>query len=265
MKIQYINKAADILYNSRINLKRIQSLPLQCNPSNKKEGYLIQDALINKYLLSKRNILVIGKKVGCTNKAAQDQINVNEPFYGNIISSYSAKSDCSLKTNNFFKPFIEPEFSFKIKKDIPIIDTPYSFEKICEYIELVLPSIEIVDSRFKDWTKVGINNLIADNAVNAFWIHGNETKKLNEYNFSNHKVNVYINNKIVEEGNSRNVLKNPINSITWLVNSLAKQGKYLSQNNYVSTGTCTPAIQVNKGDKVVADFGKLGKVEVNFI
>ena len=69
----------------------------------------------------------------------------------------------------------------------------------------------------------------------------------------------------MEEGNSKNVLKNPINSITWLVNSLAKQRKYLPQNSYISTGTCTPAIQVSRGDKVVADFGKLGKVKVNFI
>lgn len=265
MKIKYIKYAAEILYNSRMNMERLEKLPTNCIPLNKKDAYLIQENLVYKYLSSNGNISEIGKKVGCTNKAAQNQINVNEPFYGSLLSRYSKKSNNSLKIKNFFKPFIEPEFSFKIEKNIPIKNAPYSSEKIYKYIKTVLPSIEIVDSRFNDWTKVGINNLIADNGVNSFWIHGKETDKINEYNFLNHNVKVYINNKIVKQGNSKNVLSNPINSITWLVNNLAKQKKYLIKNSYISTGTCTPAIPVNKGDKVIADFGKLGKIRVNFI
>ena len=37
-------------------------------------------------------------------------------------------------------------------------------------------------------------------------------------------------------------------------------GKSLPKNSYVSTGTCTPAIPIKKGDEVMADFGKLGNV-----
>ena len=118
MKIENINKAADILYNSRINLKRIQSLPLHCNPNNKNEAYSIQETLIKKYLSVNTNSSVIGKKVGCTNKTAQEQINVKEPFYGNLLSNYSSKSNFSLKSDNFFGPFVEPEFSFKIKHEL---------------------------------------------------------------------------------------------------------------------------------------------------
>jgi 2-oxo-3-hexenedioate decarboxylase len=53
---------------------------------------------------------------------------------------------------------------------------------------------------------------------------------------------------------------NPINSLTWLINNLALIGKSLPKNSYISTGTCTPAIPIKKGDKVMADFGKLGNV-----
>ena len=38
-----INKAADILYNSRINIKRIKELPKECTPKTIEEAYLIQD------------------------------------------------------------------------------------------------------------------------------------------------------------------------------------------------------------------------------
>ena len=47
----------------------------------------------------------------------------------------------------------------------------------------MLPSIEIVDSRFEDWTIAGIDNIIADNAANAYWIHGDEVYNLDLFNF----------------------------------------------------------------------------------
>ena len=265
MEINNINLAADILFESRIYLKKIAELPKNCAPQNKKEAYSIQNSLVKKYISFDNNISVIGKKIGCTNKAAQNQINVNEPFYGNIFSHYSSKSNCSIHSKDFFRPFIEPEFSFKIKEEFDISKAPYSSEEVNKSIHSVLPSIEIVDSRFDDWTIAGIDNIIADNAANAYWIYGDEINNLESFNFSDHVVLLYINDKIVVKGNSKNVLDNPINSLTWLINTLAGQGNRLSKNYYISTGTCTPAIPINKGDKVCADFGALGKVKFNFI
>ena len=143
-------------------------------------------------------------------------------------------------------PYLEPEFSFKIKNNIDLSKIPYSFDEIYNSIDSVLPSIEIVDSRFHDWKIVGINNLIADNGVNAYWIYGEEKKDLRKFDFSNHSVKVYINNKLVEKGNSRDVLENPINSLNWLINSLKKYNGTLYKGDYVSTGTCTVAIPINK-------------------
>ena len=47
---------------------------------------------------------------------------------------------------------------------------------VYESIEYVLPSIEIVDSRYIDWTSIGVNNIIADNAAHAHWIYGEYNK-----------------------------------------------------------------------------------------
>ena len=268
MEIKYINQASNILFSSRIKLKKIKKLTKNCIPRNMKEAYNIQSSLIKKYLLNNEKERVIGKKIGCTNKAAQKQLNVNEPFYGSIFSNYSSKSNCTLNANKFFNPLIEPEFSFKIKNELDISKAPYSFEEVYNSIDSVLPSIEIVDSRFENWTSVGIYNLIADNAANAYWVYGKEIKNLNILNFSNHSVTLFINSKIVKKGNAKNVLNNPINSLTWLINTLAKKGITLPKNNYISTGTCTPAIKVNKKDKAVnilADFGILGKVNLKLI
>ena len=102
-----INNAANILFNARIKMKRILKLPKDCIPLDKKEAYKIQRSLVAKYLSQQKNIRIIGKKIGCTNKIAQKQINVLEPFYGDLISNYVSKSNCTLEINKFFKPYIE--------------------------------------------------------------------------------------------------------------------------------------------------------------
>ena len=255
-----INKAAKTLYNSRINLKRIRELPKDCIPKSIKEAYDIQDELANQYISAKKNTLIIGKKIGCTNKAAQVQLNVKESFFGNMFSNNISKSNCIINSEEYFSPFIEPEFSFVMKNELNISRAPYNPEIVYNSVSAVLPSIELVDSRFEDWTIMGVNNLIADNAVHAHWIYGNELKNLNDFNFNNHSVDLFINGKLIDKGNSSNVMGNPINSLTWLINNLALIGKSLPKNSYISTGTCTPAIPIKKGDKIMADFGKLGNV-----
>ena len=87
-----INIASEILYNSRINLINLEKLPNQCIPSNKEEAYTIQDKLIKFYKSNNQNTYVIGKKIGCTNKAAQIQLNINDSFFGNMFSKNISKS-----------------------------------------------------------------------------------------------------------------------------------------------------------------------------
>ena len=255
-----INKAAETLYNSRVNLKRIRELPKDCIPKSIKEAYDIQDELTNRYISADKNTLLIGKKIGCTNKTAQVQLNIKESFFGNMFSNNISKSNCIINSEKYFSPFVEPEFSFVMKNKLDISKAPYSSQIVYESVSAVLPSIELVDSRFEDWTIIGVSNLIADNAVHAHWIYGNEKKNLNHFNFNNHSVDLFINGKLIDKGNSSNVMGNPINSLTWLINNLALIGKSLPKNFYISTGTCTPAIPIKKGDNVMADFGKLGNV-----
>jgi len=255
-----INKAADILYNSRINLKKIKLLPEECIPKSAKEAYEIQNEVAKRYIKKNKETLIIGKKIGCTNKAAQIQLNVKESFFGNIFSDNISKSNCIINSEKYFSPYVEPEFSFVMKNELDVSKAPYNVNIVYESILAILPSIEIVDSRYDDWTNVGVNNLIADNAVHAHWVFGTEVKDLSNFNLNNHSVDLLINKKLIEKGNSNNVMENPINSLTWLINNLALMGKALPKNHYISTGTCTKAIPISPGDNIIADFGKLGTV-----
>jgi len=94
---------------------------------------------------------------------------------------------------------------------------------------------------------------------------GKRNNLINIINLNDQEVKLFINNKIVSEGNTNMVLENPINSAIWIVNKLALMGEPMLKGQYISTGTCTPAIPISKDNFIKADFGKLGLIEINYI
>jgi len=257
-------EAAKILFNHRLDKKGLKNLPEKLQPHDLDQAYKIQNELKILYLSLSKNES-IGKKVGCTNKIAQEQLDIFEPFYGSLFSRYSSENHCKLKSTKFYKPFIEPEISFKLKKDININDAPFSFDDAKHLFKSMLPSLEIVDFRFGENIKeVGIKNLISTNGASEYWIKGNEFP-LNSIDLNDHSVKLYINDNLLAEGNTNLVLNNPINSAIWLINKLANSGEPMLKNQFISTGTCTPAMKIVKNNFIKADFGTLGNIELNFI
>jgi len=209
---------------------------------------------------------MIGKKVGCTNKEAQDQLGIHEPFHGNLFSNFSNINGCSIKSKNFFKPYIEPEISFLIKQDVDISKYPFSIDDANDLFEGFVCSIEIVDFRFqKPITEIGIENIIATNGASDYWIRGKMLYKLNEINFNDNSVSVHINDDLVEKGNVRNVLKNPLNSAIWLINDVSKKNFCMLKGQYISTGSCTKAVKIEPNQKITAKFKNLENLEFNYI
>ena len=267
MQDKNILLAANILFNHRLNKTGLKKLPSNLNPGTIEESYKIQNELKILYLTLNNNIC-IGKKVGCTNKFAQEQVNIFEPFYGNLFSKFSDISGCTLKSSKFFKPFIEPEISFRIKEDININKAPFSYSDSLNLFDAMIPSIELVDFRFGDNIKdVGINNLIVTNGASEFYIQGEKTYNLDEINLENQIVKLFINNKLADSGNTNLVLGNPINSAIWLINKLSELGEPMLQGQLITTGTCTKAIPIPSDGpcSVKADFGNLGCVEFESI
>ena len=143
METDKIIKAANILYDSRIKLIKIKELPKDCMPKSIEDAYSIQDELKKKYLSANDSTRLIGKKIACTNKAAQVQLNINESFSGNLFSDNISKSNTKINPQNYFSPFVEPEFAFIMKNELEVSEAPYTLETVYNSIDAVLPSIGI--------------------------------------------------------------------------------------------------------------------------
>ena len=260
-----IVKAAKILFEHKLNKTGLNDLESNYKPKTIEEAYLIQEELKINYLTLSNNIC-FGKKVGCTNLQAQKQVGVNSPFYGNLFSRFSTETKTSLKSKNFFQPWIEPEIGIRIKDDINISKAPFNFNNINDLFDGIVCSIEIVDFRFKQSiNKIGINNLISTNGASDFWIKGDKIFPLDNVNLNDNPVFLEINNEIVAKGNTNNVLNNPFNSALWLINLLSKKGEIMLKGQYISTGSCTKAVKIKNQQYIKADFGSLGTIEFQYI
>lgn len=134
--------------------------------------------------------------------------------------------------------------------------------KLRRAVEGVLPGIEVVDSRYDSWTTVGTPSLIADNACHAAWVPGPLVKNWREVDLAAQQVRLLINGDLKGEGSGAAVLGHPLNALTWLANELNTRGVGLQAGDYVTTGVTTDIYLAEAGDRVLADFGALGQVEL---
>ncbi len=261
MEYIHTQEAAKFLFESRLNKFSINNLPDKLTPKTDSDAYLIQEELKLLYLSLKDNIS-IGKKVGCTSVDGQKQLDIVEPFYGNLFSRFYSLEPKDISSKKFNKPFMEPEISLRIKEDIDISNAPFSINDINDLFDGFVCSVEIVDFRFNQTLKeIGALKLIASNGASEFWIRNSEVFKMDKINFEDHPISITYNNNMIGEGNTKNVMGNPLNSGLWLINKIAKKGETLLKEQFISTGTCSKAHELNANTKVSADFGKLGKIE----
>ena len=203
--------------------------------------------------------------MGCTSLEGQKQLDISEPFYGNLFSRFYAIEPDGISSKKFSKPFIEPEIALRVKEDIDISKAPFSTKDINDLFDGFVCSLEIVDFRFnKNLKEIGAFNLIATNGASEFWIRNAEVFSMNKINFNDHEIKISFNKEIIGQGNVNTVMENPLYSGLWLINKIAQKGETLLKGQFISTGTCTKAHELPPDTEVSADFGQLGKIEFSY-
>ncbi len=256
-------EAAEILAQARRDGQTIEGLPGRLQPQNLEDAYQIQGALI-PLIEALSNGKRAGYKGGATNDAALQGFGLEEPFVGVLISSYMLKSGDTIADADCKFKLLEPEFAFRMGEDLPAAAAPYDPDGVRAAIASVMTSIEVVDLRYTGGIGAGGMQVIADNSAAGYWLAGTEYADLDAIDFDDWPVSLHINGDLVAEGNSANVLGNPLNSLTFLANKLCMWGGGLKAGDIVTAGSCTAPTPAQAGDECVADFGSLGKVSVRF-
>jgi 2-keto-4-pentenoate hydratase len=253
--------ASDLLAHARTLMQRLPGLPAAVRPQTPEAAYAVQAELIPK-LLAQLGGSAIGYKIACTNEVAQRQLHVDGPFFGRLLSATTHEAPARIRSSEYFMRVMEAEFAFQMARDLPPLGTVRSREEVAGAVEGVMAGIEVVDSRFDSWTTVGTPSLIADNACHAAWIRGPLVRDWRDLDLAAQKVRLIINGEVKGEGSGAAVLGHPLNALTWLANALNRRGMALRAGDCITTGVTTGIYLAGPGDRVVADFGTVGAVEL---
>ncbi|WP_448028688.1 2-keto-4-pentenoate hydratase [Bradyrhizobium liaoningense] len=239
---------------------KIDALEARLRPQSRAEGYAVQAALERQ---SRGKLF--GWKIAATSEAGQKHINVAGPMAGRIMSDtvIADGGTASMKGNEMRVG--EPEFAFRMGRDLPPRATPYTVDEVLAAVETLHPAIEIPDSRFVDFAGAGEAQLIADNACAHLFVLGAATAadwRAMDLVAERPQITLRGERYI---GHGRNVLGDPRVALAWLANELRGLGITLRAGEVVTTGTCHPPLPIQAGDHFAADFGVLGKVSVRFV
>lgn len=260
MTPETIDRAARALCNARVNRSRIDAVPDGCRPATIGEAYRIQDRLIA--LLGEQ---IYGWKIGATSQKARDFVGINDgSLRAQMLAVNCYDHPANLKDHFFFMRALECEFAFTLKKDLPRGSAPYDEAAVLAAVESLHPAIEVSDSRYTDWTGVGGPALVADNCNDGAFVRGARAADWRETDLTQHEVTLHRNDEVVANGSGAEVITGPLGILVWLANELAEAGDGLRAGQVITTGSCTGVVVAEPGDRIRADFGTFGEVELTF-
>jgi 2-keto-4-pentenoate hydratase len=239
---------------------RMEGLPQAVRPQTVADGYAAQAALVDLAESS-----VAGWKIAATSLGGQQHINVDGPLAGRLFTRFVLQDGASVPIGHNNMQVCEAEFAFVMQHDLPATanGAPYTQAQVVAAMGALHTAIEVPDSRYMDFVKVGMPQLIADNACAAWFVLGPRCpESWRTMDLSAHKVSATVNGQPAGEGTGANVLGDPRIALTWIANALPKYGAMLRAGDIVTTGTCIVPAKVKPGDLMQAHYGALGLATV---
>jgi len=206
---------------------------------------------------------IAGKKVGLTAKPIQIALGVDQPDFGHLFASMRVEDGGTIAARDLIQPRAEAEIGIVLGRDLR--GPGLTDLDVVDATEALVPTLEIVDSRVRDW-KIAFVDTVADNGSSARFVVG--TKRTPPAGIDTRTVGVVFekNGELVGTGAGAAVLgATPYRAVAWLANTLAAEGLELKAGDVILPGALCPMVAVAAGDTVRADFGILGTVSVRFV
>ncbi|RCW46070.1 2-keto-4-pentenoate hydratase [Halopolyspora algeriensis] len=247
--------AADLLWQAQQDRTPIDPLTELLPGIDVVDAYEIQRLNIRRRLDT--GALVRGHKVGLSSPVMQQMMGVDEPDYGHLLDTMVLSEDTPVDTSRYCCPRIEVEIGYVLGTTLP--GQSCTEADVLAATEYVAPSLELIDSRIKDW-KIGLADTIADNASSAGVILGSTQAAPDDLDLADIEAVLYTGDTEVTRGNSSAVLGNPTTAVAWLARKVASFGVTLEAGHVILPGSCTRAIDIGPGDEFRAEFAGLGTV-----
>ena len=271
--------AAACLPASAACLSDAEAAALVANYLNKKpaatpEGLNDADAActrakVNKFLVQQTGAKVIGYKAGLTNPAVQKRFNASAPVWGVLYAPMLLQDGATIEAAFGARPVFEADLLVRVSDSrISQAKTP---EQVLQYIDQVIPAIELPDLVVEAPSKLNGAGVAAINVAARYFVTGSpiEVKRTQAFadSLASMKVLVMGGGEDLDTGFGRDVLDHPLNAVAWLAQDLQKHGLALKKGDLVSVGSFSKLMPPKAGQKVEVQYQGLPdnpSVTVNF-
>ena len=224
------------------------------------DAYAIQAAILARKLARGRRLA--GLKAGLTSFAKMKQMGVDSPVFGFMTDDFLVAHGGEAHLSELIHPKVEPEIAFVLRK--PLKGPGCHIAAVLDATDFVLPGIEVIDSRFKDF-KFDLKSVIADNTSASRFVVGGQPARVHDLDLRNTGIVLEKNGEPVSFGAGAAVLGHPATAVAMLANHLGAHGQEIPAGMLVLSGGITEAIPVAAGDHITLHVQGMGHTGLRFV
>jgi 2-keto-4-pentenoate hydratase len=224
-------------------------------------AYAVQQGLVQKRLAG--GATVVGRKIGATSEAVQNQLGVDQPDFGYLLDDMDVSHQDPISMRRLLQPRVEAEVAFLLGRDVAMDEDAITVESVRECVDVAVPALEIVDSRIENWD-IGFTDTVADNASSGLYVVGRDGRKLDELEPRDVEMSLSINGEVRSSGNGAACLGDPLEALRWLAVQCRRFDDPLRAGQVVLSGALGPFVPFAAGDRVEASISGFAPLVAHF-
>lgn len=234
----------------------IADIPDADAPATLQEAFAIQDAAFD----------MLGRTPGAWKVGGSPG---TEPTAAPIAASKLYPSGQALPSEAHRNFGVEAEIAFRLGRDLPARDTPYTAEELRAAASTLIVTMEIVESRLRDWPKVDPLWALMDFQANDSLVLGTEMPMPDALDIPNQPVRVLFDGTVAFEDTGSFKGGDPFALMAWLANHALKRegsmtGRGLKSGDVITTGSWNGVSFAGPGVAAKIEFPGLGEAEMRF-
>lgn len=204
---------------------------------------------------------VVGRKIGLTSPAVQEQLGVDQPDFGVLFDDMLHVGGDVVPAGAVLQPRAEAEIAFVLEDGLA--DGPLDATQVRAATAYVVPAIEICGSRIAGWD-ITFGDTVADNASSGAFVLGPHRMPLGDLDLRDVRMSMSIDGTEVSAGAGSACLGDPVEAVVWLARRARDLGDPLRSGQVVLSGPLGPMRPVGPGCTVRATLTDLGSVTFTY-
>jgi 2-keto-4-pentenoate hydratase len=158
---------------------------------------------------------------------------------------------------------VEVEIAFRLARDLPLRDRPYTREEILAAADAVLIGLELIASRVGEAKDVPYPTFLADNIGNLGYVTGDEIRDFAALDLTALRCRLRLDGEVVHDAVGGHPQRDPVEPLRAWASCAVDGLAGLRQGQIVTTGSLSGVTRVHRPAVLDADIEGIGAVTLD--